>query len=224
MSIASVSNQQSNQAANSSTGSDAKSLSNNYTMFLQLLTTQLQNQSPLDPMDANQFTSQLVQYSSVEQLIKMNTNLSDVKSSLEASNLASLVNYVGTNVTVDASTQTMANGKVSWGLNAEKAATSATITVKDSSGETVFTQSTTLDKGDNTFTWDGKSTGGKVFTSGDYTVSVTAKSASGTNVKVSTDVTGKVASLEWTDGVPYLVVNGQKYPTSAVTKIAASTN
>jgi flagellar basal-body rod modification protein FlgD len=221
MSIASVSNQQSSANSSSSSDSSAKSLSNNYTMFLQLLTTQLQNQSPLDPMDADQFTSQLVQYSSVEQLIKMNTNLSDVKSSLEASNLASLVNYVGTNVTVDASTKTMANGEVSWNIDAAKSASNATITVKDSAGNTVFTKKTTLEAGDNAFTWDGKGTDGQTYTSGSYTVSVSARTASGTSVKASTDITGKVDSLEWTDGTPYLVIGGTRYLTSSVTKISS---
>src|ERR1700739_1351134 len=53
----------------------ASSLAGNFDTFLQLLTTQLQNQNPLDPLDTNQFTQQLVEFASVEQQINTNTNL-----------------------------------------------------------------------------------------------------------------------------------------------------
>jgi flagellar basal-body rod modification protein FlgD len=221
MSVSSVSSSQASTASQSSSNASMDKLSSNYTMFLQLLTTQLKNQSPLDPMDADQFTSQLVQYSSVEQLIKMNTNFEGLKTSLESSNLASLVNYVGSNVTVDASTKTLTDGKITWPINAEKSAT-ATITVKDAAGKTVYSKSDTIDAGDNTFTWNGKGDDGTTYTAGDYTISVSATTASGAKVKTTTDVSGVVDSLEWADGTPFLMIGGEKYSTAAVTKIARS--
>jgi flagellar basal-body rod modification protein FlgD len=219
MTISSVSANQSAAATDSS--KSLSSLSSNYTMFLSLLTTQLKNQSPLDPMNADQFTSQLVQYSSVEQLIKMNSNFEALKTSMESSNLANLVNYVGTKVTVDASTKDIKDGSVGWNINAEKSGT-ATITIKDSTGKTMYTATDTLSAGDNSFTWNGKADDGKTYTAGSFTVSVTAKTSSGAKVKTNTDVSGVVDSLEWADGVPYLSIGGNKYLTSSVVKIAQS--
>lgn len=221
MTIASVSANQNAAAGQTDSSKSLSSLSDNYTMFLSLLTTQLQNQSPLDPMDADQFTSQLVQYSSVEQLIKMNANFEDMKTSMESSNLANLVNYVGTNVTVNAATKPITDGKVEWTINAAKSGT-ATITIKDAAGKTVLTRTESLKAGDNPFSWNGKGDDGKTYTDGSYTIGVSAKTAAGSNIKTTTDITGKVDSLEWSDGIPYLSIGGTKYLTSAVVKIANS--
>lgn len=221
MTIASVSAGQNAAASQTNSSKSLSSLSDNYTMFLSLLTTQLQNQSPLDPMDADQFTSQLVQYSSVEQLIKMNANFEDMKTSMESSNLANLVNYVGTKVTVNASTKPVTDGKIDWTINAAKSGT-ATITVKDASGKTVLTRTESLSAGDNAFSWNGKGDDGKTYTDGSFTIGVSAKTAAGSNIKTTTDITGTVDSLEWSDGIPYLSIGGTKYLTSAVVKIAQS--
>jgi flagellar basal-body rod modification protein FlgD len=221
MTIASVSATQKAATAQTDSSKSLSSLSDNYTMFLSLLTTQMKNQSPLDPMDANQFTSQLVQYSSVEQLIKMNANFENMKTSLESSNLANLVNYVGTSVTVNASTKPIANGKIDWTVNAAKSGT-ATITVKDANGKVILTKTDSLTAGDNTFSWNGKGDDGKTYTDGSYTISVNARTSAGAAIKTTTDVNGKVDSLEWADGVPYLSIGGTQYPTSAVVKIAQS--
>lgn len=221
MTIASVSATQKAATAQTDSSKSLSSLSDNYTMFLSLLTTQMKNQSPLDPMDADQFTSQLVQYSSVEQLIKMNANFENMKTSLESSNLANLVNYVGTSVTVNASTKPIANGKIDWTVNAAKSGT-ATITVKDANGKVVLTKTDSLTAGDNAFTWNGKGDDGKTYTDGSYTISVNARTSAGAAIKTTTDVSGKVDSLEWADGVPYLSIGGTKYLTSAVVKIAQS--
>lgn len=221
MTIASVAANQKSAAGQTDSSKSLSSLSDNYTMFLSLLTTQLQNQSPLDPMDADQFTSQLVQYSSVEQLIKMNANFEDMKTSMESSNLANLVNYVGTNVTVNASTKPITDGKIDWTINAAKSGT-ATITIKDAAGKTILTRTEALQAGDNAFSWNGKGDDGKTYTDGSYTIGVSAKTAAGSNIKTTTDITGKVDSLEWSDGIPYLSIGGTKYLTSAVVKIANS--
>lgn len=221
MTISSVAANQQAAAGQTDSSKSLSSLSDNYTMFLSLLTTQLQNQSPLDPMDADQFTSQLVQYSSVEQLIKMNANFEDMKTSMESSNLANLVNYVGTNVTVNASTKPITDGKIDWTINAAKSGT-ATITIKDAAGKTILTRTEALQAGDNAFSWNGKGDDGKTYTEGSYTIGVSAKTAAGSNIKTTTDITGKVDSLEWSDGIPYLSIGGTKYLTSAVVKIANS--
>src|SRR6202789_478055 len=78
----------------------SQQLAGNYNTFLTLLTTQLQNQNPLDPLDSNQFTQQLVEFSSVEQQVNMNTNLQTLISLQQTSDATSAMQYLGSNVTL----------------------------------------------------------------------------------------------------------------------------
>src|ERR1700748_2840526 len=87
-------------AASSATDSSMQQLSGNFDTFLQLLTTQLQNQDPTSPMDTNQFTQQLVEYSQVEQQIDTNTNLQSLITQGGTQNAAYAPSYLGKNVTV----------------------------------------------------------------------------------------------------------------------------
>ena len=73
----------------------AASLSSNFDTFLTILTAQIQNQDPLEPMDSTQFTTQLVQFNGVEQQIKQNKNLESIMGSQEALQVASASNYIG---------------------------------------------------------------------------------------------------------------------------------
>src|ERR1700709_927456 len=93
--------------------------------FLTLLTTQLQNQNPLDPLDTNQFTQQLVQFAGVEQQLKSNEQLKALIAMEKSTQSTNALIYVGNTVAVDGSTQQF-NGSATWNLKAEKS-TTATI-------------------------------------------------------------------------------------------------
>src|SRR3974377_12192 len=73
----------------------SQQLAGNFDTFLQLLTTQLQNQNPLDPLDTNQFTQQLVEFASVEQQVNMNTNMQTLISMQQTSEATSALQLVG---------------------------------------------------------------------------------------------------------------------------------
>ncbi len=75
-------------------------MSGNFDTFLQLLTTQLQNQDPTSPMDTNQFTQQLVQFSQVEQQISTNDNLKSLIALGQSRSSADAVSYLGKTVTL----------------------------------------------------------------------------------------------------------------------------
>ena len=94
--------------ANSSSGVSSNSglneLADNFNSFLTLLTTQLQNQDPLDPLDTNQFTQQLVEFTSVQQQVDMNTNLQTLISLQQTNEATQAMQFLGTNVTVAAHT------------------------------------------------------------------------------------------------------------------------
>ena len=118
---------------------DNDEIASNFTMFLQLLTTQLKNQNPLDPLDTNQFTQQLVQFAQVEQQMKSNDLLSGLVLLEKSSEATAALAYVGSTVVVDGSTAQLANGQAKWTLNVSKPST-ATITIKDATtGQSVYT-------------------------------------------------------------------------------------
>src|SRR5215213_5913920 len=104
------------QAALASAGGTAKAtdkaaIADNFNAFLLLLTTQLKNQSPLDPLDTNQFTQQLVQFASVEQQLKSNDTLNALLTSSKASAVSTAASFVGMEVTADGTTSRLSNGK-----------------------------------------------------------------------------------------------------------------
>src|SRR5258706_3924220 len=91
-----------------------KQLSTNFNTFLTLLTTQLKNQDPLSPMDSNQFTQQLVQFSQVEQQIDSNKNLESLISLTKTQTTTNAVSYLGKTLTITDGTAALQNGAAKW--------------------------------------------------------------------------------------------------------------
>src|SRR5215213_8060945 len=102
--------------ATSATGVDKNTLAGNFQNFLTLLTTQLKNQNPLDPLDTNQFTAQLVQFAQVEQQLKQNDQLSTLVSLQKTAQSTAALEFVGQTVAVDGATAPLQNGIASWDL------------------------------------------------------------------------------------------------------------
>jgi flagellar basal-body rod modification protein FlgD len=197
-------------------------IAGNFDEFLQLLTTQLQNQDPLDPMDTSQFTEQLVEFASVEQQINENTNLQTLISLQQTSEATQAMNLIGSTVTVGASTATLSSGgSASWTLNSPSPAT-GTVTIANSSGQTVYTGTTSLNSGNNTYTWNGVGTNGITQAPGTYTLSVSATSATGSAVTVSSQSSGTVTAVNVSQNPPTVTVGGQSYPISSIQSITSS--
>jgi flagellar basal-body rod modification protein FlgD len=200
---------------------DNSEIASNFTEFLQLLTTQLQNQDPLDPLDTNQFTQQLVEFSQVEQQMKSNDSLSTLVSLEQSAQSTQALALVGATVVVNGSTVPLTNGSASWTLNATKPAT-ATVTIADSTGQTVYSGTTTVNAGAQTYTWNGVGNNGTRYTSGSYTLTATAVDASGQSTAISTQVEAPVDSVDLTQTPPLLSINGQNYTMDQLQKIVAS--
>src|ERR1700728_4685859 len=131
-------------------------IAGNFDTFLQLLTTQLQNQDPLDPMDTSQFTEQLVEFASVEQQINENTNLQTLISLQQTSEATQAMQLIGSTVTVNSTTGTLANASgqsASWALSSPSPAT-GTVTITNSAGAVAHTGTTSLSSGNNTYSWN----------------------------------------------------------------------
>jgi flagellar basal-body rod modification protein FlgD len=209
-------------SSTSTTGTSAsQQLAGNFDTFLQLLTTQLQNQDPLSPMDANSFTQELVQFSSVEQQINTNTNLQTMITLQQAQEATSALQLVGSTVTVSGANATLSNATntpATWSLNSAGTATGNVI-ITNASGKTVYTGSVALSAGTQTYSWNGTNNSGVTQPDGTYTISVKGTSASGQSVNVTTQVSGTVTGVDTSTSPPQLVVNGQNVAMSAITSI-----
>jgi flagellar basal-body rod modification protein FlgD len=200
-----------NSSSSSSTGVDAGTIAGNFQTFLQLLTTQLQNQNPLDPLDTNQFTQQLVQFAQVEQQLKSNTQLGTLVSLQQTAQNTQALNFVGQTVAVDGDTAPLTNGSATWYMSVSKPAT-ATINVINSTGQTVYTTSGALSAGSNQpFVWDGKDNTGASMPDGNYKITVTATDSTGQTVAIPTEIQAVVDSADLTQSPPTLSIAGQNY-------------
>lgn len=192
-------------------------LAEDFNQFLILLTTQLQNQDPLNPMDSTEFTNQLVQFSQVEQSINTNQKLDDLVS-LQLGSISSVaLGYVGMDVNY-LSGEMSFNGttpvKVSYAL-AEQAY-EAKINVYNEQGELVFTDTVGKDVGKHEFVWDGTHMGGGKVEPGMYSVSIDALDPDGAAIDTSTVVSGRVRGIESQNGVVFLLIGERAVPLGQV--------
>ena len=201
---------------------DQASLNNqiagNFTTFLTLLTTQLQNQNPLDPLDTNQFTQQLVQFASVEQQMNMNTQLQTLVALQQTAQNSQALGFVGKTVTVNGATAPLTNGKAQWTFNPTTPAT-ATLTVTDSTGQTVYTKTGTVQPGTQAFNWNGLDNSGRQWADGNYTLTITAVGADSKPVAIATNVTGMVDSVDLTQSPPLLSIGGKTYTLNQILSV-----
>jgi flagellar basal-body rod modification protein FlgD len=208
-------------ASNSATG--AASIASNFTSFLQLLTTQLQNQDPLSPLDTNQFTEELVSFSSVEQQINMNSNLSTLISLQQTAQSTDALNFLGTTVTVNGNSALLASGQPNptWNYAVSKPST-VTINVASATGQVVYSTTQAVNAGNQTFSWNGTNSAGQSLPAGNYTVSITATGASGNSTTIQPQVQGVVTGVDISQSPPTLTVNGQAYTPSQVIQVVRS--
>ena len=202
----------------------AQQIAGNFNEFLQLLTTQLQNQNPLDPLDTNQFTQQLVEFASVQQQVDMNTNMQTLISLQQTTAATQALQLVGSTVTLNGNNANLSNATgspASWNLNASAGGTAA-ITIANSSGQTAYTGTTTLNAGTNSYTWNGQGNNGVKWPDGAYTITVTGTGASGQAITVSSQVSGTVSAVNMSQTPPTLTVNGQSYPISSIQSVGSS--
>jgi flagellar basal-body rod modification protein FlgD len=209
--------------AASSSGLDTSTIAGNFQTFLTLLTTQLKNQDPLSPLDTNQFTAQLVQFAQVEQQLKSNSQLSTLVSLQQTAQSTAALNFVGQKVDVAGATTALTNGTATWQMAVPKPAT-ATITIKSSTGQQVFSGNYALNAGTQPFVWDGKDSSGLQWPDGNYTISVTAQDASGQPMAVPTEIEAVVDSADLTQTPPVLSIAGQDYTLDKIKRVVRTTN
>ena len=203
-------------------GADRKTIAQNFDAFLLLLTTQLKNQNPMEPLDTNQFTQQLVQFASVEQQLKTNDQLTTLVSLQQTAQSTQALTFVGKTAVVDGSTAALTNASATWNLGVPTNS-NVTISIANSTGQTVFTGNYAVNAGSNqAFSWDGKGNDGTQWPDGKYTLTATAADTAGNAVAVSTQIQGVVDSVDLTQSPPLLSINGQTYTVNQIRSIAAN--
>jgi flagellar basal-body rod modification protein FlgD len=204
----------------------SQQLAGNFNTFLKLLTSQLQHQDPLNPLDTNQFTQQLVEFASVEQQVNMNSNLQTLISMQQTSESLQALQLVGANVTINSNTATLSKATGSpatWGFSSPAPATGA-VTITSSTGQVALTGTISLSAGSQSFTWNGQGNNGVTWPDGNYTLSINATGANGQPVTVSTQVQGTISSIDVSKNPPQVTVGGQSYPISAIQSINGKSN
>jgi flagellar basal-body rod modification protein FlgD len=167
-------------ASSSSTNSVTSAVQAMQNQFLTLLTTQLQNQDPTNPMDNSQMTSQLAQISTVQGVTQLNSTLQTLLDNLTRSQGLQASNLVGHGVMVPGDALDFTQGTPAVGaVSLANPASNVTVTIKDSGGATVRTMNLgSLKAGVTDFQWDGTTDTGAAAASGSYSYSVTAANGS----------------------------------------------
>lgn len=194
-------------AASNATASGTR-LAGDFNTFLTLLTTQLQNQSPTDPLDTNQMTNQLVQFASVEQQIAMNQNLERLISLQQAAQLTAAAPLIGQRAEVESDQVTLQNGRAEVRLPALGTARTAEISIADGAGRVVRQQTVALGTQAGGWIWDGRDATGRSLADGAYRVQVAGRGANGEAVQLAYTVAGTVTGAERQNGELSLAMGG----------------
>ncbi|MEO1251214.1 MAG: flagellar hook assembly protein FlgD [Pseudomonadota bacterium] len=191
--------------------------------FLTLLTTQLQNQDPLKPLDTEKFTEQLVQFASVEQSIQTNQHLEALIALQSSSANETALATVGKLAEIASDGVTFAEGPVEWRYELPREAASVTLQVADANGVTVATLPGETRAGRHIFSWDGRLDNGSTADTGEYRLSIAAVDAEGEPIAATTDIRGLVDSAVFNDGAPKIEIAGALYDLSLLSRVEART-
>ena len=208
--------------SNSSLGNSRQGIADNFDTFLQILTTQLRNQNPLDPMDTNAFTQQLVQFTGVEQQLKTNQFLEAMMLANQNAGSSQAVGYIGKEITASGTKSELVKGEARWHFAVDEPS-QITVQVKDANGNVVFQKEGNVGKGESVFNWDGVGTDGSDKPDGTYSISIQARNGDGKLIEVATEMTGEVTGVDLTGTEPVLLVGSARVNMSAVMSVRSKT-
>ena len=194
-------------ATGSTTSSSASSAEEAYDLFLSLLVTQLESQNPLDPVDTDEMTSQLISYSQVEQQIQTNDYLESLVLSTNEQSAETALSFVGKDVTYSASTQGYTGEDATWSMTVPVNAESMTFEVFDENGLKVHETTASPEAGSaHDFIWDGATSAGGQADPGSYTLVATAALQGGGTTAVGVQSTSRANEVTWASGDPQLML------------------
>lgn len=192
------------------------------TDFMTILLAQLKYQDPNNPMDDTEMAAQLVQYSNLEALNKINDGVQSLVDSTSNDNILAGVNYIGKSIKSTGFNLTVDKGTVStlyYGLG--EAVTDVTANVYDKDGDLIRSEALgSKGIGDYSYVWDGKDYNGTQMTDGTYGIIIKANNAEGKNVLVQSQISGKVTGVKTVSGTVYLeLADGRTVELANVTEV-----
>ncbi|UTW54531.1 flagellar hook assembly protein FlgD [Kordiimonas sp. SCSIO 12610] len=206
----------------SAADNSAIGLGEDFSTFLTLLTTQLQNQDPLDPTDTNEFTNQIVNFTGVEQQIRTNQNLEALADLTRVNNLASAASFLGQEALIEADTATHEGNGSTFQYILPEAASSTTLEILNSDGEVVFSQPGEVLLGANVFNWQGIDSNGSVVPNGDYRLRVTSLDADDEFIPATILVQDTITEVETITDTPIFTVGSNVVNQSGILRIIAA--
>lgn len=196
---------QATQAAQ--TSQQKATLAEDFSQFLQLLTVQLQNQDPLDPMSSSEFTTQLVQFSQVEQAINTNTKLDNLVSLQLGNSVTAALDYVGLDIQYVSAEIALEEGEpTTIRYSLDDVATTSKINIFNEEGNLVYSADVAKSIGAHEFVWSGKDLVNDDLPSGTYVVRIDSTDANDDAVKTTTVVQSHVKGIEQQNGIVYALV------------------
>jgi len=214
---------QNSLAATSTTASTAPGSSKSLGKgdFMKLLIAQLQHQNPLEPLKGTDFTAQLAQFSSVEQMFKVNDSLQGIQDSSNKLNGSLAVNLIGKQIEAAGNEINLGNaGSATLTFELAADAQETNISIHDQAGELVATISkNNLSAGKQELVWDGTNSAGQLLPAGTYTFQVAAKGADGNAVGSKTFTLGTIDGIAYEGSQVFATINGKRIPTQAISQI-----
>lgn len=204
----------------STAAADQTGLADDFETFLTLLTTQLENQDPLSPMDSTEFVSQLVEFTSVEQQIKQNANLEDMIALDRTSAAASGVAFIGQAAAITGEEAELTAGAAAWRYTLDQATQRTDIVISNADGKVVFEAEGAQTVGEHRFTWDGRTVDGEPLPDGLYTAQITGQ---GPDAEIITTEIAGVLRVTGVDlsGDPSVIAGGAKRPFGDIVEVRA---
>jgi flagellar basal-body rod modification protein FlgD len=159
----------------------------------------------LNPLDSTEFTSQLAQYSSLEQLLNINGNLESLQASQEQDHRLQALDFLGKEVIADGDMLFLEQNQMSEGRFSLTEKADCTALIMDSNGYPVRSIPLgVLESGEHQFQWDGIDASGTKMDRGIYSFEITAMTEDGTILPVTTQITGKVTGVNLETESPVL--------------------
>jgi flagellar basal-body rod modification protein FlgD len=212
-------------ASSSTSGAAAVTKGMGKEAFLTLLIAQLQHQDPLNPADSTEFTAQLAQFSSLEQLSNVNDNLAELKLYQASINNAQAVSFIGKEIVAKGNSLQVASGQpVACEFDLGKAAKRVVVSIYDKTGAFVTdVTANTLEAGRRAVTWDAHDRNGNAVADGTYTFEVQAEGSGKETVEATTYTRGTVTGVSFQDGITYLAAGDSRVAIGDIVQVTQKT-
>lgn len=172
-------------------------LADNFDNFLNILTTQLQNQDPLSPMKTQEFTKQLVMFSEVEQSVRQSGQLENLISLMKSNEAIGAVNYMDREIKAEHNAVNLKNGQAQFSYTLPEKAENASLQIYNKAGELVSIEDAETGAGTHQVTWDGETATGQQLPDGAYSFKIGAVNADDQPIEASYQTRGRVTGVEY---------------------------